>query len=122
MVSSPTTRASRSLWTSTVAAAVFASSLLVTGASATSALGASKGDVGPVEVSAAVHSDVSGPLSSLVGVAASASTDKQKHEKPLNAQGVTPRGAHPAEIAVPGPLYAAELRRRGFSLTETATP
>jgi lysine 6-dehydrogenase len=37
----------------------------------------------------------------------------------LNAQGVTPRGAHPAEIAVPGPLYAAELRRRGFSLTET---
>jgi hypothetical protein len=83
VVSSPTTRASRSLWTSTVAAAVFASSLLVTGASATSALGASKGDVGPVEVSAAVHSDVSGPLSSLVGVAATASTDNQKHEKPL---------------------------------------
>ena len=83
MVSSPTTRASRSLWTSTVAAAVFASSLLVTGVSATSALGASKGDVGPVVVSAAVHSDVSGPLSSLVGVAASAATDKQKHEKPL---------------------------------------
>ena len=27
-----------------------------------------------------------------------------------------------AEIAVPGPLYAAELRRRGFSLTESATP
>jgi len=39
----------------------------------------------------------------------------------MNAHGVTPRGAHPAEIAVPGPLYAAELRRRGFSLTETAT-
>jgi lysine 6-dehydrogenase len=37
----------------------------------------------------------------------------------MNAQGVTPRGAHPAEIAVPGPLYAEELRRRGFSLTET---
>jgi lysine 6-dehydrogenase len=37
----------------------------------------------------------------------------------LNARGVTPRGAHPAEIAVPGPLYAEELRRRGFSLTET---
>jgi lysine 6-dehydrogenase len=36
----------------------------------------------------------------------------------MNAQGVTPRGAHPAEIAVPGALYAAELRRRGFSLTE----
>jgi lysine 6-dehydrogenase len=37
----------------------------------------------------------------------------------MNAQGVTPRGAHPAEIAVPGPAYAAELRRRGFSLTQT---
>ncbi len=37
----------------------------------------------------------------------------------LNARGITPRGAHPAEVAVPGPLYAAELRRRGFSLTET---
>ncbi len=37
----------------------------------------------------------------------------------LNARGVTPRGAHPAEVAVPGPLYAEELRRRGFSLTET---
>ncbi len=39
----------------------------------------------------------------------------------LNARGVTPRGAHPAEIAVPGPLYADELRRRGFSLTVTPT-
>jgi lysine 6-dehydrogenase len=39
----------------------------------------------------------------------------------LNARGVTPRGAHPAEVAVPGPLYAEELRRRGFSLTETWT-
>lgn len=39
----------------------------------------------------------------------------------LNAQGVTPRGVHPAELAVPGPLYAAELRKRGFSLTETLT-
>jgi lysine 6-dehydrogenase len=40
----------------------------------------------------------------------------------LNATGVTPRGAHPAELAVPGPLYADELRRRGFSLTATVTP
>ena len=40
----------------------------------------------------------------------------------LNARGVTPRGAHPAEIAVPGSVYAAELRRRGFSLTETFGP
>ena len=39
----------------------------------------------------------------------------------LNAQGVTPRGVQPAEVAVPGPLYAAELRKRGFSLTETLT-
>jgi lysine 6-dehydrogenase len=39
----------------------------------------------------------------------------------LNARGITPRGVHPAEIAVPGPLYAEELRRRGFSLTETVT-
>ena len=37
----------------------------------------------------------------------------------MNAHGLTPRGAHPAEVAVPGPLYAAELRRRGLSLTET---
>ena len=37
----------------------------------------------------------------------------------LNAHGVTPRGINPAEIAVPGPLYATELRRRGFNLTET---
>jgi len=37
----------------------------------------------------------------------------------LNARGVTPRGVHPAETAVPGPLYAAELRKRGFNLTET---
>jgi len=39
----------------------------------------------------------------------------------LNARGVTPRGVHPAEMAVPGPLYAAELRKRDFNLTETST-
>jgi lysine 6-dehydrogenase len=39
----------------------------------------------------------------------------------LNAEGVTPRGATPAELAVPGPRYAEELRRRGFSLTEQVT-
>jgi lysine 6-dehydrogenase len=39
----------------------------------------------------------------------------------LNAQGVTPRGIKPAELAVPGPLYAAELRKRGFDITETYT-
>jgi lysine 6-dehydrogenase len=40
----------------------------------------------------------------------------------LNAHGITPRGAHPAELAVPGPRYADELRRRGFSLTESFGP
>jgi lysine 6-dehydrogenase len=39
----------------------------------------------------------------------------------LGARGVTPRGAHPAEVAIPGPLYAAELRKRDFSLSETVT-
>ena len=39
----------------------------------------------------------------------------------MNAQGVTPRGVKPAEIAVPGPPYVAELRRRGFTFTETFT-
>lgn len=39
----------------------------------------------------------------------------------MNAQGMTPRGVHPAELAVPGPQYAAELRKRGFSLTQTLT-
>jgi lysine 6-dehydrogenase len=37
----------------------------------------------------------------------------------MNAHGRTPRGVHPAELAVSGPDYAAELRVRGFSLTET---
>ncbi len=39
----------------------------------------------------------------------------------LNAQAATPRGVVPAEVAVPGPLYAGELRRRGFQLTEQVT-
>jgi hypothetical protein len=34
----------------------------------------------------------------------------------MNAQGRTPRGVNPAELAVSGPDYAEELRRRGFSL------
>jgi len=36
----------------------------------------------------------------------------------LNADGKTPLGVNPAEIAVSGPLYATELRKRGFSLVE----
>lgn len=39
----------------------------------------------------------------------------------LNARGITPRGIKPAEIAVPGPLYATELRKRGFNISETLT-
>ncbi len=34
----------------------------------------------------------------------------------LNAQGRTTRGVVPAELAVSGPAYAAELQKRGFSL------
>lgn len=39
----------------------------------------------------------------------------------MNAHDVTPRGIHPAEIAVPGSLYAVELRKRGFNLSEKIT-
>lgn len=39
----------------------------------------------------------------------------------MNAHGITPRGVNPAEVAVPGPLYVTELRKRGLSLTETLT-
>ena len=39
--------------------------------------------IGPVEVSSAVYSDVSGPLSGLTGVAPAADTAKEKKEKPL---------------------------------------
>jgi lysine 6-dehydrogenase len=39
----------------------------------------------------------------------------------MNVQGVTPRGVHPAELAVPGPLYVAELRKRGFDFAETVS-
>ena len=37
----------------------------------------------------------------------------------MNAHGHTPRGVHPAEIAVPPGLYVEELRRRGFALRES---
>lgn len=39
----------------------------------------------------------------------------------MNAHGVTPRGVVSAEVAVPADRYAAELRRRGFSLTESVS-
>ncbi len=41
--------------------------------------------VGPVEVSPAVYSDVSGALSDLTGVAPAAPTDKEKKEKPIRS-------------------------------------
>jgi len=37
----------------------------------------------------------------------------------MTVQGDTPRGVHPAEIAVPPGLYVEELRRRGFALRES---
>ncbi|MEW5784490.1 MAG: saccharopine dehydrogenase C-terminal domain-containing protein [Bacillota bacterium] len=39
----------------------------------------------------------------------------------LMAKGVTPRGARPVEKAVPGPLFAAEMKKRGIPLKETFT-
>ena len=39
----------------------------------------------------------------------------------LNAQGVTPRGVNPGEVAVPGLRYVEELRKRGLWLGETFT-
>jgi hypothetical protein len=35
----------------------------------------------------------------------------------MDAQGRTPRGVNPAELATSGPGYAAELRVRDFDLT-----
>ena len=43
----------------------------------------SKDQTGPVEVSAAVAADVSAPVRDLNGAAPAASSDKEKHEKPL---------------------------------------
>jgi lysine 6-dehydrogenase len=37
----------------------------------------------------------------------------------MTVRGETPRGVHPAEIAVPPALYVEELRRRGFALRES---
>src|SRR5574338_485282 len=44
-----------------------------------------KDTVGPVEETAAVYSDVSGPLSNLVGVAPAAPDEKEKKEKPIRS-------------------------------------
>ncbi|MDI6825474.1 MAG: saccharopine dehydrogenase C-terminal domain-containing protein, partial [Bacillota bacterium] len=37
------------------------------------------------------------------------------------AQGVTPRGAKPVELALPGQYFAAAMKRRGFRVTERLT-
>lgn len=37
------------------------------------------------------------------------------------AHGVTPRGAKPVELALPGPYFAAEMKKRGFRVTERLT-
>lgn len=39
----------------------------------------------------------------------------------MNAEGHTPRGVKPVEIAVPPQQFIDELKRRGFSLTETVS-
>ncbi len=39
----------------------------------------------------------------------------------LMAKGITPRGAKPVEIAVPGPLFAEEMKKRGLPLEERFT-
>ena len=37
----------------------------------------------------------------------------------MNAQGITPRGANPVEVAVPGDLLVEEMKKRGFHLSES---
>ncbi len=60
------------------------STLLVVAPTAGLVLAGTKGDaVGPVEVSGAVYSDVSGPVRDLTGVAPTPSSDNGKKDKPL---------------------------------------
>ncbi len=65
-----------------------------------------KAEVGPVEVSGAVQSDVSAPVRDLEGLAPSADTDKEKKEKPLRLiPPVGPGAASDAAVqTVSGPL------------------
>ncbi len=53
-------------------------------ASAQASPSSTKDDVGPVEVSSAVYSDISAPVSSLVGLAPAQDSGKEKKEKPLH--------------------------------------
>lgn len=58
--------------------------MLVPAAFGQSSIAAPPDLIGPVEVSGAVYSDVSGPLSDMQGLAPAAPTDKEKKEKPLH--------------------------------------
>jgi hypothetical protein len=64
---------------------VMAVTLIPTAMFGPSASAAPKDPIGSVEVSYAVYSDVSGPLSDLTGVAPAAPDEKEKKEKPLKA-------------------------------------
>jgi len=37
------------------------------------------------------------------------------------AHGVTPRGAKPVELALPGPYFAGQMKKRGFRVKERVT-
>jgi len=39
----------------------------------------------------------------------------------MNARGQTPRGVHPVETGVPAALFVAEMKKRGFPVTERVT-
>ncbi|NPV69926.1 MAG: hypothetical protein HPY55_04640 [Firmicutes bacterium] len=38
-----------------------------------------------------------------------------------NAKGLTPRGAKPVELALPGPYFAQEMERRGFAIKKSVS-
>ena len=76
---------------------------------APAALAKPEDPIGPVEVSGAVYSDVSGPMSDLVGVTPAADTDKEKKEKPLRVlpnMGNALNQVDTAEQTAAGPLVA----------------
>jgi len=86
---------------------VMAVTLIPTAMFGQSASAAPKEPVGPVEVTAAVFSDVSGPLSDLTGVAPAAPDEKEKKEKPLKVlpnMGNALNQEDGAEQTIVGPL------------------
>jgi hypothetical protein len=81
--------------------------LLPTAAFGQTSAAAPKDPIGPVEVSAAVYSDVSRPLSEMQGLAPAAPTDKEKKEKPLRIVPNKGNALNQDDAAVqapPGPL------------------